>query len=403
MQTSLPRTLLLTRWSPTARYAGGEAIRKIIGELPHDALRWAYLTQTVAEDGLRLPAQRGFPPRELHWRLRTSALRFFFVHGIEAPRLARQIAEWVADFRPEVLWVASDMEAIGVAACLRRQLRIPVHATVYDAFENCWIFGVPAVFRPFYLGEVRCFLRKVSTLDAVSAELLDHLARGHPGLAPQGRTVFPVSIARRALANLPPKHAPDPAVLIRRIGFCGASRGSHEQWDNFLSCLGRLPWSFVIVAFPQMDHFHRLRPPINVTLDVQPYAPTEADVMRKFRECGVQACYLALTKEHSQQLFARTSLSSKLSTYAGAGVPVIADAPAASVAWRLVSRHGAGVRCTEDAEETVGSLKSLFGDPAVWQRMAEGADRLCAEEFDLDRNVARFQDLLRAAAGVAPV
>jgi hypothetical protein len=84
-------------------------------------------------------------------------------------------------------------------------------------------------------------------------------------------------------------------------------------------------------------------------------------------------------------------------------VPVIADAPAASVAWRLVSRHGAGVRCTEDAEETVGSLKALFGDQAVWQRMAEGADRLCAEEFDLDRNVARFQDLLRAAAGVAPV
>jgi hypothetical protein len=399
--TSLPRTLLLTRWSPLARYAGGEAIRKIVDLLPHDSLHWAYLTKSVPDAAPRMPVHRGFLPAEMHWRLRSTAFQFFHTHIVQAPRLARQVSQWAAEFRPEVLWVASDMEAISVALHLGRLLRIPVHVTVYDAFECCWIFKVPALFRIFYMRNVRLLLRGVSSLDAVSAELVEHLAGQIPDLAPRGRMVFPVSVARRTIASLPKKLCLNPGDPVRRIGFCGASRGSEAQWNTFLSCLGRLPWKFEIFAFAQMDHFHNLQTPPNVDLKLQPYAPTEADVICHFRERGVHACYLVLTKEHSQQLFARTSLSSKLTTYAAAGLPVIADVPAESVAWSLVERYGAGVRFTDNDDDTRRCLQELFGDSAVWKRMAEGADRLCSEEFALDRHVQHFQSLLRATAGMA--
>ena len=102
-------------------------------------------------------------------------------------------------------------------------------------------------------------------------------------------------------------------------------------------------------------------------------------------------------KEAAQALFAATSLSSKLTTYAGAGLPVIADAPVRSVAWRLVEKHGAGIRCGDDAPESLQELTRLFSDAEAWARMADGASRMCREEFDLDRNAQGLQKLLRLA------
>ena len=396
MTEAFPRVLLLTRWAPGARYAGGEALRKVVGRLPREQIRWACLDRAGAADG-SLPESRGFPPREAHWRLRRSFLQMFYVNYLQAGRLSREIAEWVKPFRPGLIWVASDMEAISVALRLEKRLGIPVHATVYDAYECCRLFTVPASFYPLYMRHVRRFLGTACTIDAVSAELVDHVRAVSPAAGRNGTMVLPASVGRDVLSALPERTKPDLASPVRRIGFCGASRASRQQWLAFMAMLGQLPWQFEILAFAQQDHFHGVPPDGNVTVRFLPYAPTEADVMKRFRASGVHACYLGLVKEAAQALFAATSLSSKLTTYAGAGLPVIADAPVRSVAWRLVEKHGAGIRCGDDAPESLQELTRLFSDAEAWARMADGASRMCREEFDLDRNAQGLQKLLRLA------
>jgi hypothetical protein len=66
------------------------------------------------------------------------------------------------------------------------------------------------------------------------------------------------------------------------------------------------------------------------------------------------------------------------------------DSDADSVAWRLVERHGAGVRMAEN--DPMGGLRALFDDPNVWNRMAQGARNLALREFNLDTNMCRLQD-----------
>jgi hypothetical protein len=107
-----------------------------------------------------------------------------------------------------------------------------------------------------------------------------------------------------------------------------------------------------------------------------------------------------LYKEKDRGLFARTSLSAKLTTYAAAGIPVIVDGPEDSAAWRLVKEYGAGVLCGDDADEALQSLRTLFTDKEARGRMGEGSRRLCLEKFNLDANFSRFAALLRTTAGL---
>ena len=451
---SFPRTLLLTRWAPDARYAGGEDLRKRVSLLPPENVRWASLSRPVLNRELKLPEHRSFQPAILHWRLQSSALQHFYLHAFQAAPLARAIAEWARPFDPQVLWIGSDMETIAVGTQVARLLRVPLHVTAYDAFEACRFFGVPGLFRWYYLRQVRECLRMAATLDAVSTELVDHLRAGFCGEHPGRTMVFPPSVALSELPGPPEYGLPESPDEPRRIGFCGAARESAAQWQAFLSLLHQLEWRFEIEVFSDPDYFPKVPPPANVSIRFQPYEPTEQSLVRRMRELKVHVCYLGLWKEKEKRLFAGTSLSSKLTAYAAAGLPVIVNAPEDSVAWRLVRKHGAGVlvrgqktedrgqrtedrgQRTEDrgqvSEEvdiellTVNSggepgqrkispcqapitgnhslstihdsLSSLFGDQAAWRAMAEGSARMCREEYDLKRNMQEFRELLAVAA-----
>ena len=173
---------------------------------------------------------------------------------------------------------------------------------------------------------------------------------------------------------------------------------SDRQWEGFLNLLGVMPLQFEIHAFARREYFHDTPTPHNVELRFLPFAPTEADVMRHFRENRVSACYMGLWKDPARALFANTSLSSKLTTYAATGLPVIVDGTQESVAWKLVERYGAGVLCGSDAKASAADLSRLFGRADAWRSMMQGAMRLYAEEFDMDLNLERLTSVFRRSA-----
>lgn len=230
-----PRTLLLTWQSPDGRYAGAEVLRKILGELPADRLRWAYLDATARAAPAGLPEHRGFELRHAHWRLRNTSLRYVWEQHAQAAPLARRIADWAEPLRPQLVWLLAEMGAVTIGRRLGRLLGIPVHATIHDAFEF-GRFSLPRLYYPLYRRSVRRMLAAAGSFDAVSGSLAEHVRTEHGlGAACEG-LVFPPSVSEAALAEgAVPEAAPE-AGQVRRIGLCGSMRISAGSGPVFWAC-----------------------------------------------------------------------------------------------------------------------------------------------------------------------
>lgn len=392
----VPRTLLLTWWAHDAPY---KVICRIAERFPADRIRYATLWPEQSPATFSF-AHKSFAPRQPHWRLRKTALGYWYANDAQAARTARRIAEWTAPFQPEVVWVVAELAAVHVGYHLHRRLNVPLHVTVQDAHE-CARFSVPPLYFPVYMRRVHRLLRCAGSVDAISGGMLEHLEARYPNITDNNSMVFHPSVERDLMSLGRTSPAPDMTGKVRRLGLCGSMRVSEAQWDRFLALLAQLPYEFEIIAYANPDCFHASHPPPNVRLLPQPYAPTERDVVTGLLQHGVHACHLGLWKEKEKSLFPRTSLSAKMITYAAAGLPIVVDGPGASAAWRLVDRYGAGVLCEDDDRASVKALTRLFGDSECRERMAEGARDMCSREFDLLRNTRLLQSLLAGSEGRA--
>ena len=392
----IPRTLLLTWWPASLRFAGGEALRQTLSCLPREQIRWATLCSAgmALPDGI--PETRSFSVPRIPWRLRKTVTQHLWEDEVLAGWRARQIATWCREFRPEVLWVLPELQAVRVALKLQSMLKIPVHLTLHDVPENSALSGMSSRYYPRFLSEWRRLCLMASSVDAVSAPLLAYARSQNPDLADNKQCLFPASLSLAVAAQTTQPITVPRSDQVRRIGFCGSMRVSRGQWADFLQALAGLPWQIEIVVVTDQDHFHEASLPENVRVNRHDYFKHSAELVQYLREANLHACYLGLWRESARAVFAETSLSSKLTAYAAVGVPVIVDGPEDSVAWDLVSRCGAGI-CL--APETFAKqLTELLSDKQQWSRMAQGASRLCRECFVLEENVARFVALLRCTA-----
>lgn len=389
----MPRTLLLTRWAPDARYAGAEALRRVVARLPGEQVIWVSMVRPNGRP-------RGVPcrldcvePRRVHWRMAGGLLETLWVQELQAATTARQIASRVGDFKPERLWVLPELGAINVGYHLKRRLQVPLHATVYDALESARETAIPALYYPLYSARVRRFFRTVESFDTISEGLERHILShyGCPSSVRHGviPSSVPESWIRQGAESSRPSQATGPAngsATVRRLAFCGAMRCAADQWQRFLERLGALPYRIELDAYAWADSIPVATLPVNVTLSVMPYLEDEQELVRRLQSGGYHAAYLPLWLDARRALFSRTSLSSKLTTYAAAGLPVLVDGPAESAAWTLVNRYQAGLRSE--------AMAKLFHDTMLQVRLSEGARRLCREEFNLDRNVERLKAIL---------
>jgi hypothetical protein len=169
-----------------------------------------------------------------------------------------------------------------------------------------------------------------------------------------------------------------------------------EQWTAFVARLGGLGLDFEILLLGWEDSVGRADVPPNVVITQLPYSASERSVIDGLVDAGSEAAYLGLWRNPERSLFVSTSLSSKLATYAAAGLPVLYDGPESTPAWRLIDRYRAGVACST-TEDTV-ALRAVFEDENAHAELSAGAIRLCRTEFDLDRSVERLRERFVAAS-----
>jgi len=152
-----------------SRFAGGQQVRRLLSRLPRESVRWCSFGDYEADDSI--PEYRGFIARDLHWRVVGTTLGYLYVNELQAKKMAARMWEWLAPFRPEVLWVVPEMSAVYVARHLADIGNLPIHATIHDAPELSVEDFISPVYLPFYMKSIRKLLSRSDGLDFISQEL----------------------------------------------------------------------------------------------------------------------------------------------------------------------------------------------------------------------------------------
>jgi glycosyltransferase involved in cell wall biosynthesis len=338
-----------------------------------------------------LPEYRAFVPRGLHWRLEGTTLHHLFTNEMQERRLAQDMWAWVRPFEPEVLWVVPELAAVPVARHLHRLSGLPIHATVHDAPATCVLAGVPRLYSQVYQRGIRDVMQNVSSMDCIGPELMAHMQKHFDAEQADAVVVRP-TVAPESLKSVRAREWGQSNV--RRIGLCGSFRIEDDQWSAFLRHLGRLPFTFEFISFTPPDAVPSAKYPKNVSLHFEPYVSRDVELVEAFDRAAVDACYLGIWNTDANALFGQTSLSSKLTTYSAAAVPVIVHGRHDAAAWHLVDHYKAGIRFNENEAGTHDALLGVLSDRQSWADRAEGARRLCEAEFSLETNVAALTETL---------
>ncbi|MDQ6623165.1 MAG: hypothetical protein M3Y86_06735 [Verrucomicrobiota bacterium] len=127
-------------------------------------------------------------------------------------------------------------------------------------------------------------------------------------------------------------------------------------------------------------------------ISVLPFAD-EAQVQRDMEEADLLYMPMPFGEEHDS--FARYSLSTKMVTYAGSGVPILYHGPAASAAFHLLDRADAAIPITTLVpQEIAAALAALTSERR--HRTAANALELARREFMLSRQSERFLGAIAA-------
>jgi hypothetical protein len=126
---------------------------------------------------------------------------------------------------------------------------------------------------------------------------------------------------------------------------------------------------------------------------VLPFA-SEAQVRQDMRTADL--LYMPLPFGEAHEKFARFSLSTKMVTYAGSGVPILYHGPAASAAYDLLHKNNAAILLTTlEPEEIAAALAGLTREKRT--DIATNALALAEREFMLVDQAGKFWDTLSSA------
>jgi hypothetical protein len=134
-----------------------------------------------------------------------------------------------------------------------------------------------------------------------------------------------------------------------------------------------------------------------IAVDVRPWGD-QADIARDLEEADL--LYLPLPFEPQYEPFVRYSLSTKLVTYLGTGLPILYHGPAHAAAGRLLDRHDAAILAptTDPARLAAQIVDGLDRRDMLVQQ----ALRLGRTRFMLDDQRTRFWSMLQSAPSPTP-
>jgi hypothetical protein len=330
------RIALLTPFSP--EIGGGSAqLRSHLRDLPDLDVRWHYLANKSAAGsnpnwkwlGERLTATQ---------LLSDLGARTGFVPGSKS-RVQRIVEQLDGD----LYWVVGHYEGLCVAAELRDQGK-PVHLTVHDDPFGTWRRSDRyRWFQPLLSATFPKLLRQVKSIDVTSWGMRNLYREKY------GVNCFSVYLHVPALPQL--QIAVDKEKLT--VGHIGTLY-QLEPFRRFLNACKQIAAEekrrlrvLLIGSSPEWDDLARENPAI-----FESHGDLSEDAAVPF----LAACdllYAMYPSGGKYELFRRTSLPIKLSTYVQAQRPVFAHAPLDSGLARIVGAAGVGCVCASEDENEI--------------------------------------------------
>ena len=191
-----------------------------------------------------------------------------------------------------------------------------------------------------------------------------------------------------------PRAGVAPGVL--RIYFMGLFHMAYERNLRALldatALLEREQPSVAISVTMRCEH---VRPQViagQTKVTVLPFAD-EAQVQRDMEDADLLYMPIPFGEEHEN--FARYSLSTKMVTYVGSGIPLLYHGPETSAAFRLLSANSAAITLpTVEPRQIAAQLAGITADAR--QAIAENALALAEREFMLADQTRRFWGTISA-------
>ena len=128
----------------------------------------------------------------------------------------------------------------------------------------------------------------------------------------------------------------------------------------------------------------------DVPITVHPFAPSESVVDEDMLSADL--LYQPLPFAKSAQAFGKFSLSTKLVTYLGSGLPILYHGPEQTAANMMLKKHDAAIRIT--TEDPVAIARELMGSFERRERIVENSLHLARERFSVEEQQRRFWGLI---------
>jgi len=128
----------------------------------------------------------------------------------------------------------------------------------------------------------------------------------------------------------------------------------------------------------------------DVPVTVLPFAPSDSVVDEDMLNADL--LYQPLPFAESAQAFGKFSLSTKLVTYLGSGLPILYHGPEQTAANNMLKKHDAAIRITTD--DPVAMARDLMASLGNRELVVERALKLARERFSLEEQQRKFWGLI---------
>lgn len=299
-----------------------------------------------------------------------------------------RIAERVLAHRADRHWVVAMDEGVPLGTrLLQRASAVPLHVSIQDDQEH-GMYGRSRRYRMLARltrAPVRRLLRAARSVDVTSTEMADYYRTQlglrstvlHPIVAGPAPTPGALAVTR------------DPRRLT--MGHIGSvySGGELETMIEGLkraaAVAGREPAAVFIGLLPR---YHALVARAGIAVEL-PSHLEERDAVPALARCDF--VYAMYPFDRASDVFRRTSLPTKLTTYVQTGRPILAHAPAESTLARIVGRFAVGAACERnDPGALAQGIASLLA-----QSIAPARFGTLRETFYAIDNAHKLSALLR--------
>jgi hypothetical protein len=346
------RVVLFTPFSPDLG-GGATNLRTLIPCLENVDVEWLY---TASRPALH-PGTRHVGPPIVGGSVWHDLTRMVALWGGLPTRGFRRVVEALTALRASRYWVVGHNEGVLIAQALATS-GARVHLTIQDDIPD-GVFGRSTRYRALarFVSPVwEATLRRVTSIDVTS----DGMQRYYGERLGLGSVVVHPYVA--SLPQAPPRPPPGGELRIGHIGSIYAV----DEWRALLGALRTVAAERGVGAKMSMiglaAKYHPLAAEFSDCVELIGDLPEAAAVERLFTCHVVYAMY---PFDARSDVFRRTSLPTKLTSYIKAQRPILAHSPAGSTLLDIVERYALGVPCTSSEPEALATAlrRALLHEP----------------------------------------